>query len=57
MADFLKKHSSKLKTAALVLMLVIPFFLYVAASFGSALQVKLILLLMAGNMFFVMLKA
>jgi len=57
MDNFFKKHSAKLKTTALILMLVIPFCLYLAAAYGSALQVKLFLLLMTGNMLFVMLKS
>jgi hypothetical protein len=37
-------------------MLLIPFFLYLAAVHGSAFQLKLFLALMAGNMLFVMVK-
>ena len=56
MDNFLKKHGGRLKAAALVLMLLIPFFLYAAAVQGSAVQLKIFLALMAGNMLFVMLK-
>ena len=56
MDKFLKKHSGKLKTTALILMLLIPFFLYAAAMHGSAFQVNFFLALMAGNMLFVMVK-
>ncbi len=56
MDNFFKKHESRLKTAALLLMLVIPFLLYAAASFGSLLQVNLILVLMGTIMFYVMLR-
>ena len=56
MENFIKKHSAKLKTAALILMLVIPFLLYWAASQGSVFQVKLFLALMIVNMLFVMKK-
>ncbi|MBW2249995.1 MAG: hypothetical protein JRF60_05050 [Deltaproteobacteria bacterium] len=56
MDNFLKKHSTRLKTAALILMLVIPFLLYAAASYNSIFQVKLFLAAMIGNMLFVMLK-
>ena len=54
MDNFFKKHSSRLKTAALILMLGIPFLLYAAASCNSILQVKLYLALMIGNMLFVL---
>ena len=56
MDNFFKKHSTRLKTAALILMLVIPFLLYAAASYNSIFQVKLFLAVMIGNMLFVMLK-
>ena len=56
MNKILKKHSRKLKTTALILMLLIPFFLYAAAMHGSALQVKFFLALMTANMLFVMVK-
>ncbi len=56
MDNFLKKHSARLKTTALILMLVIPFLLYAAASYNSIFQVKLLLALLIGNMLFVMLK-
>ena len=56
MNKFISKHSGKLKTTALILMLLIPFFLYAAAMHGSAFQVNFFLALMAGNMLFVMVK-
>lgn len=56
MEKFLRTHSGKLKTTALILMLLIPFFLYAAAMHGSAFQVNFFLALMAGNMLFVMVK-
>ena len=56
MDNFFKKHSTLLKTAALILMLVIPFLLYAAASYNSIFQVKLFLAAMIGNMLFVMLR-
>ena len=54
MDNFFKKYSSKLKTIALIFMLVIPFFLYTAAMHGTIFQVKLILALMIGTMLFVL---
>lgn len=54
MDNFLKKHSGRLKTTALILMLVIPFLLYAAGSYNSMLQVKLYLVLMSINMLYVM---
>ncbi len=56
MEKFLEKHGAKLKTTALILMLAIPFLLYAAALHGSVFQVKLFLVLMMGNMLFVMKK-
>jgi len=56
MNNFLKQHSGKLKTMALILMLLIPFLLYAAALHGSAFQVKLFLALMTGNMLFLLKK-
>ena len=56
MDNFFKKYSSKLKTLALIFMLVIPFFLYAAAMHGSILQVKLFLAFMIGTMLFVLKK-
>ena len=56
MDNFFKKYSSKLKTIALIFMLVIPFFLYAAAVHGSILQVKLFLALMIGTMLYVLIK-
>lgn len=54
MDTFLKKYASKLKSTALILMLGIPFLLYVAAAHGSLFQVKLLLGLFMLNMLFVM---
>jgi len=54
MDNFFKKHSARLKTTALILMLVIPFFLHAAALHNSIFQVKLLLSLMIGNMLYVM---
>jgi hypothetical protein len=56
MDDFFKKHGAKLKTIALVFMLVIPFFLYVSAMHGAIFQVKLFLALMIGTMLLVLKK-
>ena len=56
MENFLKKHGEKLKAAALILMLAIPFLLYWAAEQGFAMQVKLLLGLMIATMLFVMKK-
>ena len=56
MGKIFEKHGTKLKTTALILMLAIPFLLYMAASHGSTFQVKLFLALMMGNMLFVMKK-
>ncbi len=56
MDNFFEKHGAKLKTIALVLMLVIPFFLYIAAMYGSNFQVKLFLALMIVTMLFVLKK-
>ena len=55
METFFKKHGQRLKTAALILMLVIPFLLYAAASHDSMILVNLFLVLMGGNMLYVML--
>ena len=56
MDNFLKKHSTLLKTTALILMLVIPFLLYAAAAFNAIVPVKLLLVLMGADMLYVMLK-
>ena len=56
MNTFIEKHGTRLRTAALILMLVIPFLLYAAAWSDSIFLVKLFLALMIGNMLFVMLK-
>jgi lipoprotein signal peptidase len=54
--NFFKKHSTLLKTTALILMLVIPFLLYAAAAHDALFQVKLLLVLMGANMLYVMLR-
>jgi hypothetical protein len=54
MDSFLKRHGTKLKTTALILMLVIPFLLYAAALHGSILQVKFFMAIFIVNMLFVM---
>lgn len=54
MNQFFRKHDGKLKGLVLILMLTIPFFLYLAASYGTSFQVKLLLGLMAGNMLMIM---
>ena len=56
MDNFFKRHSTRLKNTALILMLVLPFLLYAAASYNSMLQVKLLLALMGINMLYVMLR-
>lgn len=56
MENFLIRYGGKLKATALILMLLIPFFLYAAAAHGSAFMLKFFLALMAGNMLFVMIK-
>lgn len=56
MENFLNRYGGKLKATALILMLLIPFFLYAAAAHGSAFMLKFFLALMAGNMLFVMIK-
>jgi len=56
MEKFFKKHGTRLKTTALILMLVIPFFLCAAALSNSILQVKLFLALMIGDMLYVMIR-
>ncbi|MEJ2284339.1 MAG: hypothetical protein P8X85_12170 [Desulfobacterales bacterium] len=56
MTSFFKRHSARLKTAALILMLVIPFLLHAAASDNSIFLVNFFLVLMGANMLFVMLK-
>jgi len=54
--NFFQKYSTLLKSAALILMLVIPFLLYAATAYGNLVQVKLLLVLMGANMLYVMLK-
>ena len=56
MDNFFKKHSTLLKTTALILMLAIPFLLYASTAYDAIVQVKLLLVLMGGNMLYVMLK-
>jgi len=55
MDNFFKKHSNLLKTMALIFMLGIPFLLLAAVSYNAMFQVKLLLVLMGGNMLYVML--
>ena len=54
MERFFKKHADRLKSAALILMLAIPFLLYAAAVQGSIFQVKMLLGFFMLNMLFVM---
>ena len=56
MDNIFKKYGTRLKTTALILMLVIPFLLYAAASYDSMILVNLFLVLMGGNMLYVMIK-
>jgi len=56
MNDFFKKYNIALKSVVLILMLVIPFFLYQTALHGSVFQVNIFLGLMIANMLFVMKK-
>ena len=48
------KRAEKLRTIALVLMLLIPFLMYAAANFGGSVWVIISLFLMAANMVVVM---
>ena len=54
METFFKKHAVKIRSAALILMLGIPFLLYAAADQGSLLQVKILLGLFMLNMLYVL---
>ena len=54
MESFFKKHATKLKFAALILMLGIPFLLYAAAANGSVFQVHVLLGFFIVNMLLVM---
>ncbi len=56
MTEFFKKHSARLKSIALTLMLVIPYFLYQAAMNDSTLLLNFFFGLMIVNMLFVMKK-
>lgn len=56
MNEFFKKYSAPLKLMALLLMLIIPFFLFQGAIADSVFQVNLFLGLMMANMLFVMTK-
>jgi hypothetical protein len=56
MIDFFKKHGQRLKTVSLILMLVIPFLLYAAASHDSVILVNLLIGLMGADMLYVMFK-
>lgn len=54
MTEFFKKHSARLKSIALILMLVLPCFLYQAAKIDSTLLLNFFFGLMIMNMLFVM---
>ena len=56
MNNFFKKYTTWLKSASLILMLAIPFFLYAAAIKDSPGLVNILLVLMGANMLFAMLK-
>ena len=56
MDNFFNKHSAKLKSIALILMLAIPFLLYSAAMHGLIFQVKVCLMFMIGIMLYVLIK-
>ncbi len=56
MNAFFKKYSAPLKSLSLILMLVIPFFIYQGAVQDSIFQVNVFLGLMMANMLFVMTK-
>lgn len=54
MMDFFEKHAGRLNTLVLLSMLIVPFFIYLTALYGSIFQVKLLLGLMACNMLITM---
>ena len=54
MDNFFKKHAVELKSAALILMLAIPFLMYFAATQGSLFLVKMLIGFFMLNMLFVM---
>lgn len=56
MTKFFKKHGARLKSIALTLMLIIPYFLYQAAMNDFTRLLNLFLGLMVVNMLFVMKK-
>lgn len=56
MNNFIEKYNLALKTTVLVLMLLIPFFLYAAAWSDSIFQVNLFLSFMIAIMILVMVK-
>ena len=56
MTDFFKNHGARLKSVALILMLIIPYFLYRAAINDSTFLLYFSFGLMAVNMLFVMKK-
>ena len=56
MVNFMKRHAARLNAIALLLLLVIPFLLYSAATQGSAIGVKILLGLMIATMLIVMIK-
>ena len=56
MDNFCKKHSTKLNSIALILMLAIPFLLYSAALRGLTFEVKIFLVFMIGTMLYVLIR-
>lgn len=54
MTHFFEKPGATLQAVSLILMLVIPFFLYLTARYGAIIQVILLIALMAGNMLIIM---
>jgi len=56
MNAFFKKHAAAFKAMSLILMLVIPFFLYQGAMQDSMFQVLFFLGLMMANMLFILKK-
>ena len=56
MDNFFKKYTTGLKSASLILMLAIPFFLYAAAMKDAPGLVNIHLVLMGANMLFTMIK-
>ena len=56
MDNFFKKYTTGLKSASLILMLAIPFFLYAAATKDAPGLVNILLVLMGANMLFTMIR-